>query len=61
VGSSSLQLLVQGLQAIAEACRSGGFQVIEAEGLEGYDRIFMSDPFGNRIELLEKRLFARRS
>jgi hypothetical protein len=27
--------------------------VVDDEPLDGYDRIYASDPFGNRIELLE--------
>jgi hypothetical protein len=49
-------LLVQGLKAIAEACRAGGFQVVDDEPLEGYDRIYVYDPFGNRLELMEKEV-----
>ena len=48
-------LLVDGLEAIAAACNAAGFKVVEDEPLEGYDRLFVSDPFGNRIELLEER------
>ncbi len=48
-------LLVQGLKAIAEACRAGGFQVVDDEPLEGYDRIYVYDPFGNRLELMERK------
>jgi catechol 2,3-dioxygenase-like lactoylglutathione lyase family enzyme len=47
-------LLVQGLPAIVEACRAGGFQVVNDEPLEGYDRIYVNDPFGNRLELMER-------
>lgn len=48
-------LLVHGLQAIIEACHVGGFQVVDDEPLEGYKRIYVSDPFGNRIELMERK------
>ena len=47
--------LVQELQAIAQACRAGGFQVADDEPLEGYDRTYVRDPFGNRIELMERK------
>jgi catechol 2,3-dioxygenase-like lactoylglutathione lyase family enzyme len=47
-------LLVRGLQALAQACRTGGFQVVDDEPLEGNERIYVSDPFGNRLELIEK-------
>jgi hypothetical protein len=48
-------LLVQGLKVIAEVCRAGGFQVVDDEPLEGYDRIYVYDPFGNRLELMERK------
>jgi catechol 2,3-dioxygenase-like lactoylglutathione lyase family enzyme len=48
-------LLVRGLEAIAHSCRAAGFQVVDDEPLEGYDRTYVSDPFGNRIELMEKK------
>lgn len=48
-------LLVCELQALAQACRAGGFQVVVDEPLEGYDRLYVSDPFGNRIELMERK------
>ncbi len=34
--------------------RDAGVQVIEAEPLPGYDHAYVSDPFGNRIELMER-------
>jgi catechol 2,3-dioxygenase-like lactoylglutathione lyase family enzyme len=48
-------LLVSGLPALAEALRGAGFAVVVDEPLEGYDRIYTSDPFGNRIELMEPK------
>lgn len=47
--------LVEGLAALARALRSAGYQPKTDEPLEGYDRIYVDDPFGNRIELLERR------
>jgi catechol 2,3-dioxygenase-like lactoylglutathione lyase family enzyme len=47
--------LVQGLDALAETCRAAGFPAVADEPLEGYDRLYVSDPFGNRIELMEKK------
>ncbi len=48
-------LLVRGLAAIVDACRAGGFKVLEDQPLEGYERIYVYDPFGNRLELMEPR------
>jgi catechol 2,3-dioxygenase-like lactoylglutathione lyase family enzyme len=46
-------LLVQGLAELAERCRTAGHPPKTDEPLEGFDRVYVSDPFGNRIELLE--------
>ena len=46
-------LRVEGLKALTEKLRRLGFTVRDDEPLEGYDRIYVDDPFGNRIELLE--------
>jgi catechol 2,3-dioxygenase-like lactoylglutathione lyase family enzyme len=47
-------LLVSDLQAIVERCRGRGLEIFPAPAIEGYERIFVKDPFGNRIELLQK-------
>jgi catechol 2,3-dioxygenase-like lactoylglutathione lyase family enzyme len=47
-------LLVSDVRTIAERCREKGFETVQGPAMEGYERIFVSDPFGNRIELLEK-------
>jgi catechol 2,3-dioxygenase-like lactoylglutathione lyase family enzyme len=46
-------LLVEDLQALAAKLRSSGAIVRDDEPLEGYHRIYVDDPFGNRIELME--------
>jgi catechol 2,3-dioxygenase-like lactoylglutathione lyase family enzyme len=46
-------LLVVELQALVGRLRSAGHEVCEDEALEGYDRVYVDDPFGNRIELME--------
>jgi catechol 2,3-dioxygenase-like lactoylglutathione lyase family enzyme len=46
-------LLVQSLPALKEHLAANGVTVITDEPLQGYDRIYVADPFGNRIELLE--------
>ena len=45
--------LVRGLEALAERCRSAGHPPVDDEPLEGFNRVYVSDPFGNRIELIE--------
>ena len=47
-------ILVRGLSALAEKCRTAGFPPVTDEPLEGYERVYVYDPFGNRIELLEE-------
>ena len=46
-------LLVEGLPALVQRLGEAGVEVIEDEPLPGYDRVYVADPFGNRIELLE--------
>ena len=48
-------LLVDDLHAMLARCRAAGCVVLEDEPLPGYDRVYVTDPFGNRIELLEVR------
>ena len=46
-------LRVQDLPALVEQLRGVGVAVRDDEPLEGYDRVYVDDPFGNRLELLE--------
>jgi catechol 2,3-dioxygenase-like lactoylglutathione lyase family enzyme len=48
-------LLVRDLAELAARCLAAGFPPITDEPLEGLDRIYVLDPFGNRLELLERR------
>jgi catechol 2,3-dioxygenase-like lactoylglutathione lyase family enzyme len=45
--------LVRDLPALVRHLENAGVAVVSDEPLEGYDRIYVADPFGNRIELLE--------
>lgn len=45
--------LVENLNAIIGHLQRCGVTVVMDEPLEGFNRIYVSDPFGNRIELLE--------
>lgn len=45
--------LVHDLHGLAERCQSAGYPPTTDEPLEGFNRFYVSDPFGNRIELLE--------
>jgi catechol 2,3-dioxygenase-like lactoylglutathione lyase family enzyme len=46
-------LLVEDLQGLVGLLRERGISVVDDDALEGYFRVYISDPFGNRIELLE--------
>jgi catechol 2,3-dioxygenase-like lactoylglutathione lyase family enzyme len=46
-------LLVTGLPELTEKLKDAGCTLKEDEPLEGYQRIYVDDPFGNRIELME--------
>ena len=48
-------LLVEDLASLKTALGAGGYTMKTDEPLEGYDRIYVDDPFGNRIELMEKK------
>lgn len=48
-------LLVRGLDALIAELRRAGYQVATDEPLEGYLRVYVNDPFGNRLELMEPR------
>ena len=45
--------LVEDLKTLVRRVTDAGFTVAVDEPLEGYERVFVDDPFGNRIELLE--------
>jgi catechol 2,3-dioxygenase-like lactoylglutathione lyase family enzyme len=48
-------LIVEDLESLTEILRTSGYPVVDDEPLEGYVRIYVSDPFGNRIELMEAK------
>ena len=46
-------LLVYNLRDLVRRLSDAGIQVVEDEPLTGYDRVYVDDPFGNRLELME--------
>ena len=46
-------LRVEGLRGLIELLRENGFAVTESDTLEGFLQAYVTDPFGNRIELIE--------
>ena len=45
--------LVTDLTSLVGSLRAAGASLRDDEPLEGYDRVYVDDPFGNRIELME--------
>jgi catechol 2,3-dioxygenase-like lactoylglutathione lyase family enzyme len=45
--------LVEDLPALKALIEAAGYSFNMDEPLAGYDRIYVNDPFGNRIELME--------
>lgn len=45
--------LVEDLRALTDAISAAGFEVVEDATLTGYHRAYVTDPFGNRIELMQ--------
>lgn len=47
--------LVSGLSALIQKIKAAGYEVDDSQPpLDGYQRIHIFDPFGNRIELMER-------
>lgn len=46
-------LLVSELPALVAKLKDAGVRVVDNQPLEGFDRVYVDDPFGNRIELLK--------
>jgi catechol 2,3-dioxygenase-like lactoylglutathione lyase family enzyme len=47
-------LLVEDILALKTLIEAAGYSVSIDEPLDGFDRVYVSDPFGNRIELMER-------
>jgi catechol 2,3-dioxygenase-like lactoylglutathione lyase family enzyme len=46
-------LLVRDLGALVRTLAAAGVEIVDDAPREGYDRVYVHDPFGNRLELLE--------
>jgi catechol 2,3-dioxygenase-like lactoylglutathione lyase family enzyme len=44
---------VDDVPALAAKARDAGYEVIDDDLLEGFERIYIYDPFGNRLEFLQ--------
>ena len=47
--------VVEDLPNLVARLERAGYRVVEDQPLEGYERRYVDDPFGNRIELMEPR------
>ncbi len=47
--------LVEGLAELADRLRASGVEVVEDGWMPGFERVYVSDPFGNRLELMERK------
>jgi catechol 2,3-dioxygenase-like lactoylglutathione lyase family enzyme len=47
-------LLVRDLAGLRARLERRGYKPYEDEPLDGYERCYVADPFGNRLELMEK-------
>ena len=47
--------LTNALNEICRHCELNGYQIIDDEPLDGFDRRYIYDPFGNRIEVMQKK------
>ena len=45
-------LIVSDLETLIQRLSDAGHKIVEDEPREGFDRYYVDDPFGNRIELL---------
>ncbi len=44
---------VSGLPAFRDRLMASGYEPVDDEPLAGYDRFYVDDPFGNRLELMQ--------
>jgi catechol 2,3-dioxygenase-like lactoylglutathione lyase family enzyme len=48
-------LRIEGLANLRASLLDHGVEVADGTQLEGHDRLYVRDPFGNRLELIEER------
>ncbi|HAC57320.1 MAG TPA: glyoxalase [Alphaproteobacteria bacterium] len=49
-----IAFLTKNVGEIEKLCIENGYEVYSDQPLEGYTRIYVLDPFGNRLEFMEK-------
>ena len=45
--------LVRGLETLRARIEAAGYRVTDTVQIEGFHRVYVRDPFGNRVELIE--------
>lgn len=45
--------LVSGLETLKARIEAAGYRVTDTVQIEGFHRVYVRDPFGNRVELIE--------
>jgi catechol 2,3-dioxygenase-like lactoylglutathione lyase family enzyme len=53
-GKAHPAFLVEDVRVLARKAETAGYRVVSDEPLDGYDRLYVYDPFGNRIELMQR-------
>jgi catechol 2,3-dioxygenase-like lactoylglutathione lyase family enzyme len=46
---------VDDVRGLAAAAAAAGYEVVDDEPLEGFDRVYIYDGFGNRLEMMQPR------
>ena len=47
-------LLTDDLESLLVQCKEAGVEIVEDQPLVGFNRVYIYDPFGNRIELMQQ-------
>jgi len=45
--------MVEDINGVRERLESAGYKVVDTVQLEGFERFYARDPFGNRLEIIE--------
>lgn len=51
---------VMNIEGLKEHLKCNGIGIVEDNKLPGADRFYISDPFGNRLEMLERQKIAQK-
>jgi catechol 2,3-dioxygenase-like lactoylglutathione lyase family enzyme len=46
-------LLSRDLKGLIARLKAAGVEIVDAEPMPGFDHVYVADPFGNRIELMQ--------